>query len=310
MIARALSSGDAAVQSTERALREARQLLMAADGHAQAMAGLGAIELPPAATADAMQMRAIASLYLASTLEAAGLIEAADDLTRMVRSGVVRSDLGKATRMVVEFWEQRNDRADENERLALFGRLFGAPAGPVDSAGGLNTAFEEILLDLCDAIIKHADGEGSLRLRRAADQLAQNIAVVASDMVLMMAKDIIDSLQQAIAILNHPAVRAALMARTMWDSVAAIDRRLRRSVRPTLSHLRRGRAGMVVLSWLADSIEHAPGMARIDPDSPVLGAALDWVDETISIIEADHPGVPAGPPQHGSAQPSWHDLGR
>ena len=300
-------------RSAESALRDAERLLLSAETHAMMLAEFGTIDLPPGAQAEPIQLRAVASLYLASTLEAAGLIQAADDFTRMVRSGMI-GDVGEATEMVVSFWQARDERASEAERLALFGRLFGAPAGPVDASGGLNDAFEELLLDLCDNIVKAAEGQGAPRIRAAADRVAENIAAVANDMVLMMARDIIASLSQAVAILNHPSVRAALMARTMWEAVAAIDRRLRRPARPTLSHLRRGRAGMVVLAWLADLIEHGKG-TRIDPDNPVLGAALDWVDETIALIRSEeeeagrnHPAglLPAGSPAAGS----WHDLGR
>lgn len=304
----------AGAQSAVNALKDAERLLLSAETHALMLAELGPIALPPAAQAEPIQLRAVASLYLASTLEAAGLIQAADDFTRMVRSGMVR-DLGDATKLVVAFWEARNERASEAERLALFGRLFGAPAGPVDATGGLNEVFEELLLELCDTIVKAADGQGSARMRMAAHGVAENIAEVANDMVLMMARDIISSLSQAIAILNHPAVRAALTARTMWESVSAIDRRLRRPARPTLSHLRRGRAGMVVLAWLADFVERSDrGGARIDGDHPVLGAALDWVDETIALIRSEEeartgPGsghLPGRSPNAGS----WHDLGR
>lgn len=304
----------AGAQSAENALKEAERLLLSAEAHAVMLAEFGPIDLPPAAQAEPIQLRAVASLYLASTLEAAGLIQAADDFTRMVRSGMIR-ELGEATELVVAFWEARNERASEEERVALFGRLFGAPAGPVDAAGGLNELFEELLLDLCDTIVKAAEGQGTARMRQAAERVAGNIAEVANDMVLMMARDIISSLSQAIAILNHPAVRAALTARTMWDAVSAIDRRLRRPVRPTLSHLRRGRAGMVVLAWLADFVEGADrGATRIDGDHPVLGAALDWVDETIALIRAEEEartGPVAGYPPGGSPNAgSWHDLGR
>src|SRR5690606_32677680 len=121
--------------TAEYAVRDAEKLLLAAETHAVMLAEFGAIVLPPAARAEPMQLRAVASLYLASTLEAAGLIQAADDFTRMVRSGMVPGNLGDAMGLVVQFWETRSARASEDERLALFGRLFGAPAGPADLAG-------------------------------------------------------------------------------------------------------------------------------------------------------------------------------
>ena len=298
--------------SVERAIDEARRLLLSAEAHAVVLSELGGIDLPPAARAEPMQLRAVASLYLASTLEAAGLIEAADDLTRLVRTGALPGDLGAAAPLVEAFWDGRNDRTSAEERSALFGRLFGAPTGPPDAAG-VNDEFEERLLDLCEAIIDAAENGTTRRVRGAGERLAENVVVAANDMVLLMARDIMGSLSEAIAILNHPQVRAMLMARTLWDAVAAIDRRFRRPARPTLSYLRRGRAGMTVLAWLADMLDRTDP-AAVNADDSVIDAAVSWVDETLSIIRAEEA---AGAPQSGgvvpgaaSGAPAWLDLAR
>ena len=303
----------------ERAVGEAERLLLAAESHAVMLAELGAIELPPAVRADPMHMRAVASLYLASTLEAAGLIEAADDLARLVRTGALPGDLGEAAPLVAAFWNERRTRTNSDERAALFSRLFGAPPGPVDAVGSVNEEFEERLLDLCDAIIEAADRGTDRRVRVAGVRLAENVAGAANEMVLLMARDIISSLSQAIAILNHPQVRSALMARTLWDAVAAIDRRFRRAARPTLSYLRRGRAGMTVLAWLADALDESDldDGNLVGPNDTVIDAAVNWVDETLSIIRAEEAGgatrqpyASAGRNDTGSGGSAWLDLAR
>jgi len=294
-----------------RAIDDANSLLLSAELHATMLAEFALPELPPANRANAMQLRAVASLYLASTLEAAGLIQAADDLTRLLRAGALQGDIGAAMPLVDAFWNDRNNRASEAERLAMFGRLFGAPAGPEDAAGGANSGFEEMLLDLCDAIMKAVDGGSQGRVRAIAAQLAENIAHAANDMVQMLAREILSSLSQAIAVLNHEAIRTMLHARTMWDAVAMIDRRFRRPARPTLTHLRRGRAGMAVLAWLADRVDSldagtGPIVAHGDL---VVDAAIDWVDETLSIAR----GIGDAPPFTEPSNPggsAWHDLGR
>lgn len=297
-----------------RAVADAEHLLLASEAHAVMLAELGDIDLPPAARGDAMQLRAIASLYLASTLEAAGLIQAADDFTRLARSGALPGDIGEAGPLIEAFWDARNERISEAERLALFGRLFGAPVGPDDVAGGgANAGFEELLLELCDAIMKAADGGSQGKVRAGGIRLAENIADAAGSMVQMMAREILDSLSQAIAILNHPQVRAMLMARTLWDAVTSIDRRFRRTPRPTLTHLRRGRAGMAVLAWLADTIEtiEASAGALVSAGDLVIDAAIDWVDETLAIVRGEEASAPspdvAGRPGGAS---DWRDLGR
>lgn len=294
-----------------RAIADAGHLLLAAEAHVVMLAELGTIDLPPAARGDAMQLRAIASLYLASTLEAAGLIQAADDFTRLVRTGAIPGDLGESAPLVEAFWDARNDRINETERLALFGRLFGAPVGPEDIAGGTNGGFEELLLDLCDAIMKAADGGSQAKVRAGGIRLAENIANAASAMIQMMAREILDSLAQAIAILNHPQVRAMLNARTLWDAVTAIDRRFRRTPRPTLTHLRRGRAGMAVLAWLADAIEtiEASASVLVSTGDLVIDAAIDWVDETLTIVRGEAPHPPDAAGARGGAS-GWRDLGR
>lgn len=293
-----------------RAMEDAQALLLSAELQTTMLAELDLPELPPAARADALQLRAVASLYLASTLEAAGLIQAADDLTRLIRTGAVSGDLGEAASDVEDFWADRNNRASEAERLALFGRLFGAPIGPDDIAGGTNSEFEESLLDLCDAIMKAIDGGSQGRVHAAASRLAENVAAASNNMVQMLAREILDSLGRAVAILNHPAVRTMLGGRTMWDAVAAIDRRFRRPPRPTLTHLRRGRAGMAVLAWLADNSEQLGhgGGALVANGDVVVDAAIDWIDETLSIVRGDSGGAPARGPNGGGS--AWRDLAR
>jgi hypothetical protein len=305
------------------AIGQAERLLVTAEAQATMLADLGDIELPTAARAQPVQMRAIASLYLASTLESAGLIGTAEDFTRLVRSGGLPGDLGTAAPLIEEFWNDRTQRTNTAERLALFARLFGAPAGPVDAVGGVNGQFEEMLLDLCDAIVSAPDAgaQGQAHVRAAGVQLAENVGASANDMVLMMARDIVESLRQAIAILNHQQVRALLGARTLWDSVAAIDWRFHRPTRPTLNHLRRGRAGMAVLAWLADALQNIDQgtSAIVRPGDSVVGAAVDWVDESLSIARSEQDGSrtqPAAPralPNH-SGPPSggadWQYLAR
>lgn len=301
-----------------RGLEDARCLLLSVEAHALLLGELGDIELPEAAHADAMQLRACASLYLASSLEAAGLVQAAEDFVALVRSGAIPGDLGEAAPRVDAFWKSRQQRIGEAERLSLFGRLFGTATGPQDMEAGVNSEFDERLLDLCDAIMKAVDGGSQGRVRSEGMRLAENIAGAANDMVVMAARDIVDALGQAVAILNHRNVLAMLGARTLWDAVAAIDRRFRRPARPTLSHLRRGRAGMAVLAWLADTVDRLGNGAGpvVTASDKVLDAAIEWVDETLSLVRDDESRSGADlarPPAAAGRQNTasvWQDLGR
>jgi hypothetical protein len=189
----------------------------------------------------------------------------------LLRSGALPGDPGTAAPLIEAFWDDRHQRASETERLALFDRLFGAPAGPQDIATGSNQEFEELLLNLCDALMKAVEGGSHARVRSAALTLAENLAQATNGVVQMLAGEILSSLSAAVAILNHPDLRMMLGGRTMWDAVASIDRRLKRPARPTLTHLRRGRAGMALLAWLADNVD------RLDSSGGPMVAAGDLV---------------------------------
>lgn len=295
----------------ESALLDAEALLTHAENFAVMLAELGHIELPPATYADPMQLRAIASLYLAATLESAGLIDAADDLVRMVRTGMLTGDLGEAATAVQAFWRDRRDHIQPNERQALFARLFGTPSETLDMDAGSNAAFDEHMLDLCDAIIKAAESGAPRQLHVAATRLAENIGGTANDALLMMAREIIDTLSKAIAILNNPAIRAMLAARTLWDAVGAIDRRLKRPPRGTLNHLRRGRAGMAVIAWVADILTEVDrdGPAALIPPEIIVSAALDWIDETVALLRQEEANAARqGATPTARNQPAWADL--
>jgi hypothetical protein len=300
------------------AMDEAASLLAHAENFATMLSELDLPDLPAAGRAEPMQLRAIASLYLASSLEAAGLIEAADDFVRLLRTGVVTGDLGDSGDIISQFWSERQTRMNLAERQALFARLFGSPTIATDMTSASNSNFDELMLDLCDAIIKALESGGTRKIQAAMERMAENIGGVASDALLIMAREILGSLSQSIAILNNENVRRMLLARSMWDAVSAIDRKLRRPPRGTLNHLRRGRAGMAVLAWLADVTETSDLNFRSNTQIPemISAAAVDWIDETVSLLrqeEANQSPATAAPPTRNntnpaSANPAWAEL--
>jgi hypothetical protein len=136
-------------------------------------------------------------------------------------------------------------------------------------------------------------------------------------MMLMLAREILDTLAHAIAILNNQQILTLLHVRTLWDAIGAIDGKFRRDARPTLTMLRRGRSGMAVLAWLAEHVDtiETGGGALIHPNDPVVDSAVDWVDETLSIVRGGQ-GEPASAGRPGASAPapagsgtSWRDLG-
>lgn len=315
---------DGAERRVDESLRKAESLVAAANALTIALEDLPALDLPPsgASAVDQAQIRAIAVLYLASELEAAGIIPAADDLVRLARTGSLSIDLGAATPLVERFWEGRNQRASTEERESFFGALFGGDRGPDSTTRRRNSEFEDRLIDLCEALYK-IDEQASnnkwggvaqqTRVRAASEQLLQNLSRSSGGLTVFLSKEILDTLKQALAILNHPAVRAAFGARALGDVITQIDRRFRRVAAPDVDlHARRGQSGMMVLSWLADA---APLLAAnrqplVGIDHPVVGAAADWLETSLTLTESQTSTSSAPPAPAPQADDSWAAIAR
>jgi hypothetical protein len=309
----------------ELILRRAECLVRAAAVVALALEDIQGIELPPLAggAVDQAQLRAIATLYLASELEAAGVIPAAETLTRLARSGSLTVDLGAATPLIQAFWQGRNERASAQERQGFFSALFGTTDGSDHAGHPPNQSFEARLLDLCEALYK-LDEQASntswggvaqqARVRAAAQRLVSNLVQVASGITVFLSGEILGALRAALAILGHPAVKAALHARTAWEAVAAIQRQAREPARDYDPRVRRGQAGMTLLAWLADAAPHLDTETKplVGLDHPVIAAALDWLEASLALSEGTAPGTPAPaaptPGQAGQTASPWAAL--
>jgi hypothetical protein len=283
---------------------DAGRLVAVAASCAMALDQIG-IELPPmhAARVDQAQLRAVASLYLASELENTGLIATVETLASLVRSGALGVDVGAATPLLVTFWQGRNQRASREEREHSFASLFGA--------GADGDSFIDGMLTLCEALYKldeqstnasYGGVSQQVRVRSSAARVLAQLLGSAAGITVFMAQEILQSLREAIAILKHPALLAALGARDVWTAIERIDRIAHTHHNPARLYVQRGRAGMTVLSWLAEAaplLDRQSG-ALVKLDHPVIGAALDWMQAALAIGEAESTVAPAVAPRIGS----------
>jgi hypothetical protein len=257
--------------------------------------------IPPhaAPAIDPDLLRTLGALYLAACFEAAGVIPAAEDLARLARTGAIQRDLGEAAGLVQAFWSGRNERATEAERRAFYADVFGTPADAALSGRAINAEFEELLLDLCEALYRVAQAPpGRLAettaVRRAAERLIENLDQNTSGMTVVMTKDILESQRVALTLLNHPALQAALGAHDVWQAIARIDSLMRRPERNARPHIDRGRAGLTLLVWLADVARaRAEGtVASLEVGEAVVEAALDWLEASLALGEAAEQQAP------------------
>lgn len=301
--------GSPAIETMLNELGRAQRLVVQASSVATALADLGrdiGIDLPPpsAATADAAQLRAIAGLYFAAELDAAGVIVAAEALAGLHGGGGMPFTLGSAAADVAQFWSGRHDRATHDERAAVFARLFGADTGvgPADYPG--NTDFQTDMIELAEALYK-LDERGDdrqfggaaqqARVRGAAGRVVDGLVSASSGLTVFMAEDLLATLKHAFAIFRHDDLRMALRAHDVWGAVASAMRIARLPASSTALHASRAGAGMTVLAWLADAAAHlgTGGGPLVALDHPVIAAAVEWLEVSLRIGEAGTPDTPA-----------------
>ncbi len=255
------------------------------------------LPLPAPAAVDQAHLRAVASLYLASELEQADVIGAADALAALVTSGAISGDMGEASSLVHALWRSRHDRATAEERTAFFARMFGSEGAAAASPDLGENSFELDLIELCEALYKldelatNATFGGfaqQARVRAAANRLIETITSFTSGVAVFMAQEILGALKEALTILGHPEMRGKLGARDMWAAIERIARLARRPRADGQLHLRRGRAGMTVLAWLSEAAPFlgAPAQPLVGLDHPVIAAAVDWLEASLALSEA------------------------
>jgi len=292
---------------------------------------LGDIDIPEPAAAriDQAQLRALATLYLAADLESAGIIASVEALAGLGSTGATSIDPGGAAPLIADWWRRRHDRLSAAERHAFFSRLFGTASGPVAADVNRNVSFEDRMLELCEALYKLDEiptGDpwgGSMqqaRVRRSARALTQNLGEAGGGITAFVAAEVIAALQQAFAIISHPDLRGAFTARDIWGVVSGIARQARVRFDPPGPYVRRGKAGMTVIAWLAEVSGQlgSPGGALVAIGHPVVGSAIEWIEATLDIGEAiaptaptvrSAPTAPVAPPRLSPAISPWSALG-
>jgi hypothetical protein len=265
----------------EHALTLAERVTAHAYSRAQVLA-LGALNPPHATQADDhAHLGAMASLYLMSQLEHASLLPSVELLAKMAVSGGLPLDLGSASSRLMQFWQHRNERFSPEERQSLFDRLF-------------NADFDNFMIDLCEALYKLDEGAArpgtsnpleQAKVRTVAAQLWDHLLNHTTGESAFAATDILAAINAAIGILKDSQLEHAFGAHTLWTTVQAILRRYGGTAEDSPAYVTRGKAGLTILTWLADAQPMLTDSARpfVGLDSPVISAAVDWLSTSLTI---------------------------
>lgn len=281
----------------EDGLALAESLAARASSRAQALAldSFGDLAVPPPAALpdDQAHIRALASLYLTAQLEHASLLPSVELLAGIGVSGGLLQQLGPVASKLLDFWRHRNERYAAAERRSLFERLF-------------DSDFDSLMIGLCEALYKLDEGTavpGSsnplqrARVRAMAQQLSEHLLERTSGDIAFAADDILAATRTATEILKDPRLQHAFGVKTIWKAVGEILRRYGSEQPESAVFVMRGKAGLTILSWLADAQALLPTSTQllVGLDHPVIGAAVDWLETSLSIEQgrSDAAATPA-----------------
>jgi hypothetical protein len=304
-----------------RPLALAHALLDGVRAFVQQLSELGAIDLPPVvrSSADVGHVQIAASLYLAAELEAARLVPAVETLAGLFASGALRLE-DEAARQLYVFWQGRHERFSQQERRAIFARLFGHPA-PVELAAseGSNRGFEEHLAALAQAIValrpeplsgRRPIGDATLSL--VASRLVHGLVSRSGGIAAFAARDMLKTIEAALAILKLRPVQAALGVSNVWAAVRAVGRYYLEEEVDVNAHVLRGRSGMLLLTWVAEILPQlevaAPVGRLLASEHPVHSAAMAWLQATEDLYQAAPAWQPAQDlpfPRSGALAPAF-----
>jgi hypothetical protein len=280
----------------EHGLASAERLTARAFTRAMSLHPPGSFTLPqPVAADDQAHMRSLAALYLSSQLEQASLVPAVELLAGIGAGASI--DLGPASSKLMEFWRQRNERFSPEERRGLYDRLF-------------DSNFDNLMISLCEALYKLDEGViakgGSnpleqAKVRSLGEELAEYLLEHSKSETAFAASDILAATRAATEILKDPHVEHAFGAHNVWMAVSSIMRRYGTPAQDPVSFVVRGKAGMTILSWLADEHEVINNSTQplVGLDNPVISAAVDWLESSLAIEQskAAAPTLAPSPPR-------------
>ena len=241
---------------------------------------LGLIDLPGIETAQPSraELRVAAVLLWARHVEDAGLLDFVAAVARGVHTGALLVPLtGPIVRRLVA-WQRRaaTERFTAEERRALYERTVG---------GDLEPRFAQLVAALCE--IGRTGPRDSIRHLqvRAAQiglELAGELSARATGIAAFAARDIVQQVRDALALLADPELTTALGGGGPWTLIARhapmlLDRRV-----DIERNVARALAGRTIVEWLGDNAPAlVSGTAAPGPGDPVVHAALSYATEGV-----------------------------
>ncbi|HUQ04034.1 MAG TPA: hypothetical protein VM261_16160 [Kofleriaceae bacterium] len=237
---------------------------------------LGLVDLPAIehARPSRAELGVAAVLMWARHVDEAGLLDLVDALA----DGVVRGTLplpiqGEAVRKLM-LWRRRHDKFAAEERRALYERVIGELDARLAD-------FIEVLVD-----IGHAGRHDSIRHLQVragviGHELAGELTARATGIAAFAARDIVQQVRDALAVLTDVDLVQALGGGSPWTLVSRHAPTLLRRPVNTTHAVARAMAGRELIEWLGRNADRlVAGTVAPTASDPVVRAALAYAAES------------------------------
>jgi hypothetical protein len=243
--------------------------------HHLGAAALAVIDLPPltGSSLEPAQLRAVATLLWAREVDQAGLLDFVDALAEGNTTGALLLPIGGGADRLAQFWRGRHQRFTADERRALYQRVFGDPAD------GGTTGLDQLVAALANVgATLDAGSRAMAQITVLAQEVAQQLSDRSAGITAWAARDIVNHIRAALELLQLPEIAGGLGGQgSPWTLIRLQSPMVLGHPIDPGPHLERARAGLQIVSWLAEVAESLPsGRVQLEPGAAVVLAAESW----------------------------------
>jgi hypothetical protein len=242
-------------------------------------------------------IRAVAVIYAACQLEKAGLFAVVDRIVETFMNGTLPVDNDAGGRVLDVCYRDSSRRVTTKARRALYARVLGAPGGEVSDEVTPNAEFNELFVRFLSALVEygrqrrtaggsseHSPPRTSEHLRKAGRDVAINATAHGRTSVHDAARRLNDHIEQALQIVETPAIQAGYGVNTAWhlfERVAASDLGVPSDIVRCGTMAESGRAILDFVAanrslWPPDS-ELEPFVNAPEAENELVGKAERWL---------------------------------
>jgi hypothetical protein len=118
-------------------------------------------------------------------------------------------------------------------------------------------------------------------------RLAENLLPRSGGLANFAAQDMIRWSNEALDILKDPNIQRTVGANSVWETLREVASRYVGENVDVVAHVQRGRAGVIILAWLAARYPLLNDYTKPIADESVIAAAAEWLQSSLSLEEAE-----------------------